>query len=124
MRLTRNREVFVTGSGRMQDRSLCVPHLPRAIAESAAAGRAGAAMVHLHVRDPETGAPSRDASLLAGGTVRVGIGSTLWLGKSERATNEGLVEWVVGIVEGLGAQVLGPAEVKKRLGLVRREAGA
>ncbi len=64
MPLTMNREVFitcaVTGSGGTQDRSPHVPRSPRQIAESAiAAAKAGAAVVHCHVRDPETGKPSR-----------------------------------------------------------------
>jgi uncharacterized protein (DUF849 family) len=65
MPLTMNKEVFitcaVTGSGGTQDRSPHVPRSPRQIAESAiAAAKAGAAIVHCHVRDPETGKPSRD----------------------------------------------------------------
>jgi 3-dehydrocarnitine:acetyl-CoA trimethylamine transferase len=65
MPLTMNKEVFitcaVTGSGATQDRSHHVPRSPRQIAESAiAAAKAGAAVVHCHVRDPETGKPSRD----------------------------------------------------------------
>lgn len=64
MPLAMNREVFitcaVTGSGGSQDRSPHVPRSPAQIAESAIeAARAGAAVVHCHVRDPETGAPSR-----------------------------------------------------------------
>ena len=65
MPLTMNREVFitcaVTGSGGTQDRSPHVPRSPKEIADSAiAAAKAGAAIVHCHVRDPETGAPSRE----------------------------------------------------------------
>jgi len=65
MPLSMNREVFitcaVTGSGGTQDRSPHVPRSPKQIADSAiAAAKAGAAVVHCHVRDPETGAPSRD----------------------------------------------------------------
>ena len=65
MPLEMNNEVFitcaVTGSGGTQDRSPHVPRSPKEIADSAiAAGKAGAAVVHCHVRDPETGAPSRD----------------------------------------------------------------
>jgi uncharacterized protein (DUF849 family) len=61
-------EVFVTcavtGSGQTQDRSPHVPRSPAQIAASAIdAARAGAAAVHIHVRDPETGAPSRDPAL-------------------------------------------------------------
>jgi uncharacterized protein (DUF849 family) len=68
MPLTMNREVFitcaVTGSGATQDRSPHVPRSPRQIADSAiAAARAGAAIVHCHVRDPDTGAPSRRLDL-------------------------------------------------------------
>jgi len=64
MPLTMNRDVFitcaVTGSGGTQDRSPHVPRSPKQIADSAiAAARAGAAIVHCHVRDPETGKPSR-----------------------------------------------------------------
>lgn len=68
MPLTMNREVFitaaVTGSGGTQDKSPHVPRSPEQIANSAIeAARAGAAVVHCHVRDPETGAPSRDLAL-------------------------------------------------------------
>src|SRR5210317_2171898 len=65
MPLEMNRKVFVTcavtGSGSTQDRSPHVPRSPKEIAESAiAAAKAGAAIVHCHVRDPETGVPSRN----------------------------------------------------------------
>ena len=68
MPLNINRDVFitcaVTGSGGTQDRSPHVPRSPKEIADSAiAAAEAGAAVVHCHVRDPETGAPSRDPVL-------------------------------------------------------------
>ncbi|MEM8498942.1 MAG: 3-keto-5-aminohexanoate cleavage protein [Pseudomonadota bacterium] len=64
MPLEMNNNVFitcaVTGSGGTQDRSPHVPRSPEQIASSAiAAAKAGAAVVHCHVRDPETGAPSR-----------------------------------------------------------------
>lgn len=65
MPLTMNRNVFitcaVTGSGGTQDKSPHVPRSPADIAASAIdAAMAGAAVVHCHVRDPETGKPSRD----------------------------------------------------------------
>jgi uncharacterized protein (DUF849 family) len=68
MPLAMSREVFitcaVTGAGSTQDRSPHVPRSPQQIAESAiAAAKAGAAVVHCHVRDPETGAPARDLAL-------------------------------------------------------------
>jgi len=64
MPLEMNREVFitcpVTGSGGTQDRSPHVPRTPKEIADSAIeAAKAGAAIVHCHVRDPESGAASR-----------------------------------------------------------------
>ena len=65
MPLIINRDVFitcaVTGSGGTQDKSAEVPRSPKQIAESAIkAANAGAAIVHCHVRDPETGVASRD----------------------------------------------------------------
>ncbi len=76
MPLNMNREVFitcaVTGSGGTQDRSPHVPRSPQQIAESAiAAARAGAAVVHCHVRDPETGRPARDPKLYREVTDRI-----------------------------------------------------
>lgn len=76
MPLTMNRDVFitcaVTGSGSTQDRSPHVPRSPAQIADSAiAAAKAGAAIVHCHVRDPETGAPSRDLALYREVTERI-----------------------------------------------------
>jgi uncharacterized protein (DUF849 family) len=76
MPLQMTREVFitcaVTGSGATQDRS---PHVPRAPAEIAAsaieAARAGAAIVHCHVREPDTGAPSRRLELYREVTDRI-----------------------------------------------------
>ena len=76
MPLEMNREVFitcaVTGSGATQDKSPHVPRSPEDIAESAiAAAKAGAAVVHCHVRDPETGAPSRDPAMFREVTDRI-----------------------------------------------------
>jgi uncharacterized protein (DUF849 family) len=76
MPLQMNREVFitcaVTGSGATQDRSPHVPRSPKEIADSAiAAAKAGAAVVHCHVRDPETGAPSRDPKMFREVTDRI-----------------------------------------------------
>ena len=76
MPLEMNREVFitcaVTGSGGSQDQSPHVPRSPKQIADSAiAAARAGAAVVHCHVRDPETGKPSRSTRLYREVTDRI-----------------------------------------------------
>ena len=63
-----NTEVFitcaVTGVGATTDRSELVPVTPAQIADAALeAARAGAAIAHIHVRNPETGGPSRDPAL-------------------------------------------------------------
>ena len=102
MPLTMNREVFitcaVTGSGSTQDRSPHVPRSPEQIANAAIdAARAGAAVVHCHVRDPETGAPSRRLDLYREVTERIresetdvvlnltaGMGGDLTFGPTER----------------------------------------
>jgi len=60
------------------------------------------------------------AAVLAGGNVRVGLEDNLWLGKGQLATNAQLVERAVRIVENLGARVIGPDDVRSRLGLVKR----
>ncbi|MGB3874564.1 3-keto-5-aminohexanoate cleavage protein [Shinella zoogloeoides] len=76
MPLAMNRDVFitcaVTGSGDTAGKSPHVPRSPKQIAESAIeAARAGAAVVHCHVRDPETGAPSRRNDLYREVTERI-----------------------------------------------------
>lgn len=54
----------VTGSADTPRKSPHVPVTPEQIAQSAVeAARAGAAVVHIHVRDPRTGAPSMDLDL-------------------------------------------------------------
>ncbi|WP_102784489.1 MULTISPECIES: 3-keto-5-aminohexanoate cleavage protein [Thalassospira] len=61
------------------------------------------------------------ASVLAGGNVRVGLEDNIYLSKGVLASNAQLVERAVGIVEGMGAKVIGPDAVRKRLGLTKRE---
>ena len=68
MPLAMRDKVFITaaltGSGSTQDRSDKVPRSPEQIAAAAIdAAKAGAAAVHCHVRDPETGAPDRAVHL-------------------------------------------------------------
>jgi uncharacterized protein (DUF849 family) len=54
----------LTGAGDTVRKSPHVPVTPEQIARNAVeAADAGAAVVHIHVRDPETGAPSRDPKL-------------------------------------------------------------
>jgi uncharacterized protein (DUF849 family) len=97
-----NWEVFitcaVTGAGDTTSKSPKVPVTPKEIAESAIeAARAGAAIVHIHVRDPRTGKGARDPNLYAEVVDRVrssdvdvvlnltaGMGGDLVFGSSER----------------------------------------
>ncbi|WP_339758295.1 3-keto-5-aminohexanoate cleavage protein [uncultured Hoeflea sp.] len=101
MPLTMNREVFitcaVTGSGATQDRSPHVPRSPKQIADSAIdAARAGAAIVHCHVRDPETGSPRRDVALYREVTERI---------------REAEVDVVLNLTAGMGGDItFGPTE--------------
>ncbi len=101
MPLTMNRNVFitcaVTGSGSTQDRSPHVPRSPKQIADSAiAAAKAGAAVVHCHVRNPETGMPSRDPKLFREVTDRV------------RDAN---IDVVLNLTAGMGGDIVtGPPE--------------
>ncbi len=101
MPLEMNRDVFitcaVTGSGGTQERSPHVPRSPQQIADSAiAAAKAGAAVVHCHVRDPETGAPSRRLDLYREVTDRI---------------REAEVDVVLNLTAGMGGDmVFGPTE--------------
>lgn len=68
MRTAMNQNVIITcaltGAGDTTGKSEHVPVTPEQIADSAiAAARAGAAVVHVHVRDPKTGQGSRDVAL-------------------------------------------------------------
>ena len=63
-----NYEVFitaaVTGSGDTAGKSDKVPVTPKEIADAAIeSAKAGAAIAHCHVRNPDTGAPARDVAL-------------------------------------------------------------
>ena len=101
MPLEMNREVFitcpVTGSGNTQDRSPHVPRTPREIADSAIeAAKAGAAIVHCHVRDPETGKHSRRVDLYREVTERI---------------RESDTDVVINLTAGMGGDlILGPAD--------------
>ncbi len=96
-----NREVFitcpVTGSGNTQDRSPHVPRSPKDIAASAIeAAKAGAAIVHCHVRDPETGAASRRVDLYREVTERI---------------RESATDVVINLTAGMGGDlVFGPPD--------------
>jgi uncharacterized protein (DUF849 family) len=60
------------------------------------------------------------AAVLAGGNVRVGLEDNLYVGKGQLATNAQLVEKAVTVIEGMGARIIGPAEVREKLKLTKR----
>ena len=54
----------VTGSGDSANKTPHLPITPKQIADASIdAAKAGAAIAHIHVRDPDTGAPARDLAL-------------------------------------------------------------
>ena len=58
---------------------------------------------------------------LAGGNVRVGLEDNIYLSRGVKATNGRLVERAVTILEGMGARVLGPDDVRDKLRLTRHD---
>ncbi len=88
----------ITGAGDTTGRSQLVPITPEHIAGSAIdAARAGAAVVHIHVRDPQTGKGARDPALFRQVVDRIrdsdvnvvlnltaGMGGDLMLGGTEK----------------------------------------
>ncbi|RTL95187.1 3-keto-5-aminohexanoate cleavage protein [Ancylobacter aquaticus] len=60
------------------------------------------------------------AAVLAGGNVRVGLEDNLYVGKGQLATNAQLVEKAANVVTNMGARIIGPAEVRAKLKLLKR----
>ena len=60
------------------------------------------------------------AAILAGGNVRVGLEDNLYLEKGVLATNAQLVEKASKIITNLGAKIIGPEDVRKKLSLLKR----
>ena len=101
MPLNTTKEVFitcaVTGSGASHNKSNLVPRSPKEIAESAInAAKAGAAIVHCHVRDPDTGEPARSPTLYKEVTERIRDSKT---------------DVIINLTAGMGGDVVfGPVE--------------
>ena len=101
MALVASREAFITcaltGAGDTTGRSDKVPVTPAQIARAGIdAARAGAAIIHVHVRDPETGQPERDPAL--------------YREVVERVRDSG-VDIVLNLTAGMGGDLtLGPAD--------------
>ena len=112
-----DRNVFitaaVTGSASTQHKSPHLPITPKAIAEDAIAfAKAGAAIGHIHVRDPKTGEATRDIKLYQEVVDRIrdkdtdvvinlttGMGGDLYLGPAQDPTALGANTDLVGQVE-------------------------
>ena len=101
MSLNPSKDVFitcaVTGSGASHNKSSLVPRSPKQIAESAiAAAKAGAAIVHCHVRDPKTGEPAREPALYKELTDRIRDSET---------------DVIINLTAGMGGDIVfGPSE--------------
>lgn len=101
-----NRKVIVTcaltGAGDTTGRSEHVPVTPEEIAQDAIeAARAGASVVHIHVRDVETGQGSRDVALYR---------------EVVRLVRESDVDPVINLTAGMGGDLfLDPGEPTKQL---------
>jgi len=101
MPLNTTKEVFitcaVTGSGASHNKSDLVPRSPKEIAESAVdAAKAGAAIVHCHVRDPDTGEPARSPALYKEVTERI---------------RDSKADVIINLTAGMGGDVVfGPIE--------------
>ena len=59
------------------------------------------------------------AAALTGGNVRVGLEDNLYLGRGQLATNAGLVERAVSILDGMGVGIISAQTMRDRLSLVR-----
>lgn len=99
-----NRSVIITaaitGSGPTESKTPHLPITPKQIAEEAiAVAKAGAAIAHIHVRDPKTGAAARDVELYKEVVDRIreedtdvvinlttGMGGDLYLGPDSNPT--------------------------------------
>jgi uncharacterized protein (DUF849 family) len=108
-----NFEVFITcaltGAGGTSSRSNKLPITPREIAASAIeAAKAGAAIAHIHLRNSETGAPSRDPALYRETVARI---------------REAGSDVVTNLTAGMGGDlVLGGAETHGQAGADARRA--
>jgi len=107
----------VTGSGDTAGKHPELPITPEQIADACVeAAKAGAAIAHVHVRDPETGAPSRDNGLYREVVGRVrdsgadvvlnlttGMGGDLFFGDGERPLPPGPGTDMAGPLERISA---------------------
>jgi uncharacterized protein (DUF849 family) len=103
----------VTGSGNSASKNPHVPITPKEIAQASIdAAKAGAAIAHIHVRDPKTGAPSRELALYQEVVDRIrssdtdviinlttGMGGDLYLGPDSSPLDFGADTDCIGQIE-------------------------
>ena len=103
----------ITGSGDTADKTPHLPITPAEIARDAIeVAKAGAAIAHIHVRDPQTGAPSRELALYQEVVERIreadtdvvinlttGMGGDLYLGPDDNPLELGVETDLVGQIE-------------------------
>lgn len=78
----------VTGAGPTREQNPNLPHTPAEIAEEALrCWRAGASIVHVHVRDPQSGRPAFERALFAEVVERVRAASDLLINLTTSAFN-------------------------------------
>ncbi len=102
----------ISGSGPSENKTPHLPITPKQLAEEAiAVAKAGAAIAHIHVRDPKTGAASRDIQLYKEVVDRIreqatdviinlttGMGGDLYLGPDDTPTQFSLHTDLIGQV--------------------------
>jgi uncharacterized protein (DUF849 family) len=103
----------ISGSGPTENKTPHLPITPKQLADDAiAVAKAGAAIAHIHVRDPKTGAAARDLNLYTEVVERIrehssdviinlttGMGGDLYLGPDDKPTKLGADTDLVGQVE-------------------------
>jgi uncharacterized protein (DUF849 family) len=103
----------ISGSGPTENKTPHLPITPKQLADDAiAVAKAGAAIAHIHVRDPLTGAAARDLNLYTEVVERIrehstdviinlttGMGGDLYLGPDDKPTKLGANTDLVGQVE-------------------------
>ncbi|MBL94392.1 MAG: 3-keto-5-aminohexanoate cleavage enzyme [Alphaproteobacteria bacterium MarineAlpha3_Bin5] len=102
----------VTGAGDTVEKNPNVPVTPRDIAASAIdAAKAGAAIAHIHVRDPETGKGSRDLELYKEVVDRVrSSGTDVIINLTSGMGGDWVVNEKDPSLPGAGTDMIGPSE--------------
>jgi uncharacterized protein (DUF849 family) len=125
----------ITGAMHTPTMSDALPVTPAQIAaKSIAAAQAGAAVIHLHARNPADGEPTGSVlaagrhqmpfvtqAALLGGNVRVGLEDSIFIERGRLAkSNAEQIEKIVRILREWGREPASPEEARAMLGLKGR----